>query len=208
MRDLVLIDYGAGNLHSVEKALHHAAGMAGAQVRIERSAAPDAVRAADQLVLPGVGAFAACRAGLDRHEGLTGAIIEAAGQRGVPLLGICVGMQLLASLGEEHGHTQGLDLIPGRVRRLDAPGLKVPHMGWNTVEGRHAILPPTADAYFVHSYAFVADDPAHVVARASYGQSIAAMVARDNLVGVQFHPEKSGAFGLDLLARFLTWDPV
>jgi glutamine amidotransferase len=208
MQNLIVIDYGAGNLHSVEKALTRAAAEAGLSVDITRSADPGAIADAERLILPGVGAFAACRAGLDAQSGLVPAILGAVTERRVPLLGICVGMQLLATAGEEFGETPGLDLIPGRVRRIEAPGLRLPHMGWNRVEGSHPVLPGAGDAYFVHSFAFTADDPGTVLATAEYGQTIPAMIGAGSVLGVQFHPEKSGTYGLALLGRFLDWRPV
>ncbi|MGQ3176280.1 MAG: imidazole glycerol phosphate synthase subunit HisH [Blastomonas fulva] len=199
---VALIDYGAGNLHSV----HNALKAAGAP-DIAVSADPDIVRNADRIVLPGVGAFAACRAGLDAVTGMVEVLEERVIRGGVPFLGICVGMQLLATQGVEHGVHAGLGWIPGEVRLIDAaPGIKVPHMGWNdVVPEAGAPLIAHGEGYFLHSYHFVAADEAHVAARTDHGGPVTAAVARDNIIGVQFHPEKSQAYGLDLLRRFLDW---
>jgi len=202
---LALIDYGAGNLQSVRNALI-AAGAEGVVV----TADPDAVRAADRIVLPGVGAFAHCRDALFGIDGMVEALGEAVSDRATPFLGVCVGMQLLADTGEEHGVHQGLGWVPGTVRLLEPadPAAKVPHMGWNDVRAArpHDLLVP-GEAYFLHSYHFAAADPAHVVATSEHGGPIVAAVARDTIVGVQFHPEKSQAYGLALLRRFLDWRP-
>lgn len=205
---LALIDYGAGNLHSVANALK-AAGAEGVAV----TADPDVVRAADRIVLPGVGSFKACAEGLRAIPGLLAAMEERVQVGGAPFLGICVGMQLLASRGVEHGVTQGLDWIGGEVRLIEPtdPAIKIPHMGWNDValtphHQHHALLEP-GEAYFLHSYQFLPDDGAAVAAMTDHGGGIVAAVAQDNVVGVQFHPEKSQAFGLALLERFLEWRP-
>ena len=202
---LALVDYGAGNLQSVANALR-AAGAG--DVRL--TADPLVVRAADRVVLPGVGSFRACAEGLRAIPGLIEAMAERVHVGGAPFLGICVGMQLLASRGLEHGETPGLDWIAGEVRpiaRTD-PAIKVPHMGWNDVAVRpHAPLIMPGEAYFLHSYHFAPDDGAHVAAMTDHGGGLVAAVARDNMVGVQFHPEKSQAYGLALLARFLEWKP-
>lgn len=205
---LALIDYGAGNLHSVANALK----AAGAQdVRVTSDAA--VVRAADRIVLPGVGSFKACAEGLRAIPHLVEAMTERVHVGGAPFLGICVGMQLLASRGLEHGVTPGLDWIAGEVRLIERtdPAIKIPHMGWNDVAiGRHdpasGLIDP-GEAYFLHSYHFVPEDGATVAAMTDHGGGIVAAVARDNIVGVQFHPEKSQAYGLALLARFLKWRP-
>jgi len=205
---LALIDYGAGNLHSVANALK-AAGAEGLVI----TADPDVVRAADRVVLPGVGSFRACAEGLRAVIGLVDAIEERVLVGAAPFLGICVGMQLLASRGVEHGITEGLDWIGGEVRLIERadPSIKIPHMGWNDVA-----LPPHAapnglvepgEAYFLHSYHFVPDDGHRVAAMTDHGGGVVAAVARDNIVGVQFHPEKSQAYGLALLTRFLDWKP-
>jgi len=205
---LALIDYGAGNLHSVENALK-AAGATGVAV----TADPDVVRAADRIVLPGVGSFRACAEGLRAIRGLVEAMEERVHVGGAPFLGICVGMQLLATRGVEHGITAGLDWIPGEVRLIERadPTIKIPHMGWNDValtpHSAGAALIEAGEAYFLHSYQFLPDDGHAVAAMTDHGGGIVAAVARDNIVGVQFHPEKSQAYGLALLARFLDWKP-
>ena len=207
-----VIDYGAGNLRSVEKALIRAGA---SDVRI--TSEPDAIARADRVVLPGDGAFPDCRAALGDVSGLGEALQEVVKARGRPFLGICIGMQMLATEGEEYRPTPGLGWIPGRVLRIE-PGeadLKVPHMGWNTLEARrpHPLLdgltlgPQGLHAYFLHAYHLVPDDPADVVASASYGGPVTALVARDNVAGVQFHPEKSQRLGLALLDAFLRWRP-
>ena len=204
---VALVDYGAGNLHSV----HNALKAVGANVKV--TADPNTVRAADRIVLPGVGSFKACAKGLKAVPGMVEAMTERVELGGAPFLGICVGMQLLATRGLEHGTTRGLDWIPGEVRRIEPkdPSIKVPHMGWNDV----AILPHArrngvieeGEAYFLHSYHFIADDPYHVAAMTDHGEGLVAAVMRANMVGVQFHPEKSQAYGLATLARFLEWKP-
>ena len=207
-----IVDYGAGNLRSVEKALIRAGA---SDVRI--TSEPDAIARADRVVLPGDGAFPDCRAALGDVSGLGEALQEVVKARGRPFLGICIGMQMLATEGEEYRPTPGLGWIPGRVLRIE-PGeadLKVPHMGWNTLEARrpHPLLdgltlgPQGLHAYFLHAYHLVPDDPADVVASASYGGPVTALVARDNVAGVQFHPEKSQRLGLALLDAFLRWRP-
>jgi glutamine amidotransferase len=214
MQTVVLIDYGSGNLRSAEKALQAAARAVDEPTSIETTADPDAVRHADRIVLPGVGAFAACRAALYGRDGLTEAMTDAVRGRGAPFLGVCVGMQLLATRGLEFGTHPGLDWIPGEVRRLtpDDAARKVPHMGWNDVEPTsHPLFGAAADAatqmYFTHSYAFHPDDADDVAATTEHGQRFAAAVAKDNIAGVQFHPEKSQGAGLALIARFLEWRP-
>ncbi|MFD1703896.1 imidazole glycerol phosphate synthase subunit HisH [Methylopila henanensis] len=209
---IAVVDYGAGNLRSVEKALTRAGG-AGVVVTSD----PERVATADRVVLPGDGAFPDCRRALGEATGLGEALDEAVRRRGRPFLGICIGMQLLATEGEEHEPTQGLGWIPGRVVRIEPgdAGLKVPHMGWNTLERRRA-HPLTDDlplgegglhAYFLHAYHLTPDDAGDVVLAASYGGDVTALVARDNVAGVQFHPEKSQALGLSLLASFVRWRP-
>ena len=205
---LALVDYGAGNLHSVENALK-AAGCEHVTVTSE----PDVVRAADRIVLPGVGSFRACAEGLHAIPHLVEAMAERVHVGGAPFLGICVGMQLLATRGVEHGTTPGLDWIGGEVRLIERtdPAIKVPHMGWNDVvpmahpDGAQLIEP--GEAYFLHSYHFVPDEGRHIAAMTDHGGGLIAAVARDNLLGVQFHPEKSQSYGLALLARFLEWKP-
>lgn len=199
---VALVDYGAGNLQSVRNALK----AAGAQdVRVTSD--PAEVLAAERIVLPGVGAFAHCMGALSAIPGMVDALDEATGPKAKPFLGICVGMQLMAEAGEEHGRHAGLGWIKGTVRMItpaDA-SIKVPHMGWNDVtpEVAHPLIVP-GEAYFLHSYAFEGDD---VLATTSHGGAIVAAIGRDNRVGVQFHPEKSQRYGLSLLARFLEWHP-
>lgn len=199
---LALIDIESGNLRSVENALR-AAGCGDLVV----TADPDAVAAADRIVLPGVGAFGACAANLRKVDGLEAALGEAALAKARPFLGICVGMQLMADTGEEFGEHRGLGWIAGRVRRLQLAAMdaKVPHMGWNDVApaAPHPLIEP-GEAYFLHSYAF---EGADVVATTDHAGPVTAAIGRDTMVGVQFHPEKSQRYGLDLLARFLAWRP-
>jgi glutamine amidotransferase len=210
---VVVVDYGAGNLRSAAKALIAAA--QGMRAEIHVTADPDAVRRAERIVLPGVGAFADCKHGLEAQPGLIDALNEAVIERAQPFLGICVGMQLMATTGIEYGEHAGLDWIKGRVLRLtptDAQ-LKIPQIGWNdlqTLADPHPVLRGLdggTDVYFVHSYHFVAEHSADVLARTEYGGPVTAAIGRDNLVGVQFHPEKSQAAGLRLLANFLQWQP-
>ena len=199
---LALIDYGAGNLHSVENALR-TAGCADLSV----TADPDVVARADRIVLPGVGAFGACAAALRAVPGMVEALERRVRGEGAPFLGICVGMQLLADEGEELGMHAGLGWIAGRVRRIDPAGTdaKVPHMGWNDVRpvGDHPLL-ESGEAYFLHAFAF---EGADVLATTDHAGAVTAAIGRDNIAGVQFHPEKSQRYGLDLLARFLKWRP-
>jgi imidazole glycerol-phosphate synthase subunit HisH len=214
---VAIIDYGSGNLHSAAKAFERAAREAGLDETIAVTSSPDAVRQADRVVLPGVGAFADCRRGLDAVPGMVDALTEAVRRDGRPFLGICVGMQLMATRGLEYETSPGLDWIPGDVApvRPDDPGLKIPHMGWNTLhpQREHPVLdgietgPDGLHAYFVHSYALQPADAEDVLAVSSYGGPLTAIVARDNLVGTQFHPEKSQALGLKLIANFLRWRP-
>lgn len=201
---VALIDYGAGNLRSVANALR-AAGCDGVVV----TADPDVVRAADRLVLPGVGAFRACIEALRGVPGLVAAMTERVQAGGAPFLGICVGMQLLATRGIEFGATDGLDWIGGEVRPIEPAdaSIKVPHMGWNDVAPRAGGLVTPGEAYFLHSYHFVPDHGADVAAITDHGGGLVAAVARDTVLGVQFHPEKSQEYGLSLLARFLAWKP-
>jgi glutamine amidotransferase len=214
---VAIVDYGSGNLHSAHKAFERAAREAGLADAIKVTGRPEEVAAADHVVLPGVGAFADCRRGLDAVPGMVETLEESVRRRGRPFLGICVGMQLMATRGLEYETTQGLNWIPGDVSPIVPadPGLKIPHMGWNTLEVKraHPLLEGIAvgdgglHAYFVHSFQLYASDPAEVVATADYGGPVTAMVARDNLVGVQFHPEKSQKLGLALIANFLKWRP-
>ena len=203
---IALVDYGAGNLRSVHNALV-AAGATGVTV----TADPAAVLAADRIVLPGVGAFAACMGALSAIPGMVDALGAAVLANGRPFLGICVGMQLMADAGEEHGRHPGLGWIGGTVRLMQPaePTLKVPHMGWNDVTvsgGAHALVRP-GEAYFLHSYVYDVTEPGGVVATTDHGGAVTAAVGRDNLLGVQFHPEKSQSYGLSFLARFLEWRP-
>jgi imidazole glycerol-phosphate synthase subunit HisH len=214
---VAIVDYGSGNLHSAAKAFERAAHDAGIDQPIVVTDDPRVVAAADRVVLPGVGAFADCRRGLDAVDGMVEALDEAVHQKGRPFFGICVGMQLLAERGREYEVTQGLGWIAGEVDRItpaDA-NLKIPHMGWNTlnVTRPHKLVegltlgPDGRHAYFVHSYEFKVAQRADLVAEADYGGPVTAIVARDNLVGTQFHPEKSQKLGLALIANFLTWKP-
>jgi glutamine amidotransferase len=210
---IAVIDYGAGNLKSAAKALAHAASATGEQVIVTADAA--AIARADRIVLPGVGAFAECKRGLEAVPGGVEAMREAVLKKGRPFLGICVGMQLMATVGVEYGEHPGLDWIKGRVVKLtpNDPSLKIPQMGWNDLrlkKPEHPIfagLATGAHGYFVHSYHFIADKADEVLADVDYGGPVAAAIGRDNMVGLQFHPEKSQAVGLALLANFLRWKP-
>ncbi|MDP4022213.1 imidazole glycerol phosphate synthase subunit HisH [Methylobacterium sp. NEAU 140] len=215
---VAIIDYGSGNLHSAVKAFERAAREAGLDgTRIRLTADPEVVAAADRIVLPGVGAYADCRAGLDAVPGMVEAMERAVHGAGRPFLGICVGMQLLATRGLEYVETPGLGWIPGDVGpiRPSDPALKIPHMGWNTLYPvrSHALFAgiPVGEgglhAYFVHSYALDPARPDDAVMRAEYGGPVTAAVARDNVAGTQFHPEKSQRLGLALIANFLHWRP-
>jgi glutamine amidotransferase len=201
---LALIDYGAGNLHSVHNALK-AAGAADVRV----TADPDIVAHADRIVLPGVGAFAHCMAALSGIDGMIAAIEQRVRAQGIPFLGICVGMQLLADEGVEHKSTRGLGWISGTVRALaPATGLKIPHMGWNDVVPSDGVpLIERGEAYFLHGYHFDAADATDVLATTDHGGALVAAVGRDNIMGVQFHPEKSQTYGINFLKRFLEWKP-
>ena len=210
MQNVALIDYGSGNLRSAEKALVKAADGAS---QIVVTCDPETVANADRIVLPGVGAFSACMNALSERPGLIEAMTEAVRTKGQPFLGICVGMQLLASRGLEFGETRGLDWIGGDVRRIESadPAIKIPHMGWNTLVNPHGPAPIAAigdqPMYFTHSFAFYPDDETDVVAWVDHGGQFPAAVAKGNVAGVQFHPEKSQSAGLALLARFLEWRP-
>lgn len=214
MKMIALIDYGSGNIHSAARALRVAANNAKKTREIRVTSSPDALATADRIVLPGVGHFADCMANLKARDGLIEALEEQVIKGGKPFLGICVGMQLMASLGLEDGKTEGLGWIDGEVGKI-APGnnLPVPHMGWNeiTTSGApHPLLANLGDTphmYFVHSYAFNTKTPAHSLAQTSYGTQITAAVGRDNLFGTQFHPEKSQTAGLQLLSNFVRWNP-
>ena len=214
---VAIVDYGSGNLRSAAKAFERVAGELGSGQTVAVTADPAEIASAERIVLPGVGAFADCRAGLDRVPGLLAALTRAVIGEKRPFLGICVGMQLLADRGLEHGSHPGLAWIPGEVVRLpDSPGLKVPHMGWNTLTPTaagtgHPLLagiPADAQVYFVHSYRFAAADPAQVLAVTEYGGPVAALIGRGNVAGTQFHPEKSQKVGLMVIANFLRWSPV
>jgi imidazole glycerol-phosphate synthase subunit HisH len=214
---VAIIDYGSGNLHSARKAFERAAREAGLNCKVIVTARPEDVLAADRVVLPGVGAFADCRRGLDGVSGMVDAMDEAVRQRGRPFLGICVGAQLMATRGLEHEVVEGLNWIKGDVGAIKPsdPELKIPHMGWNTLDMRrgHALLEGVSTgesglhAYFVHSYQLYADNADDLVATSDYGGPVAAIVARDNIAGTQFHPEKSQTLGLKLIANFLKWRP-
>jgi len=214
---IAIIDYGSGNLRSAEKAFEHAARGHGANPRVRVTADPDVVARADRIVLPGVGAFADCRRGLDAVDGMTEALADAVETKGRPFFGICVGMQLMATRGLEFETAQGFGWIPGDVTAItpDDPNLKIPHMGWNTLEVTrpHPVLAGLetgrdgGHAYFVHSYHLKAETPDHVLATADYGGTLTAMVGRDTMIGTQFHPEKSQKLGLALIANFLDWTP-
>jgi imidazole glycerol-phosphate synthase subunit HisH len=211
---VALIDYGSGNLRSAEKALARAAADGNSGHEIVVTADPTQVAEAERIVLPGVGAFADCMKGLSAIPGMIAALENSVLKRGVPFLGICVGMQLLAEIGREHGDHKGLGWIPGEVLRLEPsePGLKIPHMGWNALSllQPHLLFAGMAegtDVYFVHSYYLRPKNPTHILATTDYAGSIPAVVGRDNIAGTQFHPEKSQAEGLAFLQRFLKWRP-
>ena len=213
---VTIIDYGAGNLHSAQKAFERMATGLG-DIAVEVTADPGRVRMADRIMLPGVGAFADCKAGLDAVEGMVEVLEERVIRDGVPFLGVCVGMQLMASEGREKLVTPGLGWIPGAVQKITPsdPSLKIPHMGWNTiaVTRPHPLLsgipdgPDGLHAYFVHSYHLVTASPDTLLATSDYGGPITACVGRDNMFGTQFHPEKSQALGLQLIENFLRWTP-
>ena len=214
---LAIIDYGSGNLHSAAKALQRAARDSGLDTQVLVTSDPEVLRQAERIVLPGVGAFRDCREGLVAVPGMWETLEEEVTGKAKPFLGICVGMQLMASRGLEHDVTQGFGWIPGDVKPISPrdPSFKIPHMGWNTLDRRktHALLDGIRlgedglHAYFVHSYHLDARDPSDVVATTDHGTTVTAVVGRDNVVGTQFHPEKSQELGLRLLANFLTWRP-
>lgn len=214
---VAIVDYGSGNLHSAAKAFERASRESGRNQPILVTDDPEKVRKADRVVLPGVGAFADCRRGLDAVPGMVEALEETVRGKGRPFLGICVGMQLLAERGREYEVTDGLGWIAGEVDRITPrdPALKIPHMGWNTLDTAqsHPLLeglplgPQGLHAYFVHSYHLNVGDRADLVAQADYGGPVTAIVARDTIAGTQFHPEKSQRLGLKLIANFLTWAP-
>ncbi len=214
---LAIIDYGSGNLHSALKAFERAAGESSSKLQIELTSDARVVAAADRIVLPGVGAFADCLSGLQAVDGMLDAIHETVQVRQRPFFGICVGMQLTADHGLEHGRTEGFGWIPGEVRPIKPldPQLKIPHMGWNTlrVVNDHPLLegietgPRGLHAYFVHSYHLVTENPQDCIAETDYGGTVTAMIGKDNIVGTQFHPEKSQRLGLKLISNFLKWAP-
>lgn len=214
---VAIIDYGSGNLHSAAKAMERAARDSGLAMAVHVTSDPEILRRAERLVLPGVGAFKDCRNGLIAVPGLWQTLQDEVTAKGKPFLGICVGMQLMASRGLEHDVTEGFGWIPGEVMPIAPrdPTFKIPHMGWNTLDQRrpHALLDgiPLGEgglhAYFVHSYHLAAARANDVIATTEHGQAVTAMVGRDNLVGTQFHPEKSQVLGLTLLANFLRWRP-
>ncbi len=217
MQRVAIIDYGSGNLHSAAKAFERASRESGADAEISVTADPKVVATADRVVLPGVGAYADCKRGLVAVPGMREALEDAVRGKGLPFLGICVGMQLMATRGLEFEVTEGLGWIDGEVRHIEPndASLKIPHMGWNTltVVTPHALLdgiptgPDGLHAYFVHSYHFVAKDRSAIVAETDYGGPVTAMIAKDNMAGTQFHPEKSQTLGLKLIANFLKWRP-
>jgi len=217
---VAIIDYGSGNLRSAAKAFERAVRETSAKTDVVVTSDAKEVARADRIVLPGVGAFADCRRGLDAVPGMVDALTDAVIQKKRPFLGICVGMQLMADSGFEHGETKGLGWIPGSVVALepkgqspDGVGYRVPHMGWNELEfsaGAHALLKglnPRSHAYFVHSFHLQCANAAQRLATVAYGQTVTAMVGRDNMAGTQFHPEKSQELGLGLIANFLAWKP-
>ena len=217
MQRVVIIDYGSGNLHSAAKAFERAARESEANADIIVTADPQAVATADRVVLPGVGAFADCKRGLAGVPGMREALEDTVRGKGRPFLGICVGMQLMADRGLEFEVTEGLGWIAGEVRAIEPADkrLKIPHMGWNTLDAasKHPLLdgiatgPGGLHAYFVHSFHLAAADRATIVAETDYGGSVTAMIARGNVAGTQFHPEKSQTLGLRLIANFLQWKP-
>jgi glutamine amidotransferase len=215
METVAIVDCGSGNLRSAAKAFERAARESRRDIAVIVTSSPDEVRRADRIALPGQGAFAAVLKGVNDRPGLREALEESAMVRRLPFLGICVGMQLMATRGLEHGEHAGFGWIPGAVVPLDpaVASLKVPHMGWNDLtldRPGHPVLQGVAagdHAYFVHSYHYVCADRADIIAHADYGGPVAAVIGRDNLIGTQFHPEKSQATGLALIAAFLAWRP-
>ncbi|MDH5772102.1 MAG: imidazole glycerol phosphate synthase subunit HisH [Rhodospirillaceae bacterium] len=211
---VVVIDYGSGNLRSCAKAFERAASEHNIKADVVVSPNPEDILSADRVVLPGVGAFADCRSGLDAVGGLVDAMNEAVIKNAKPFFGICVGMQLMADVGREFGDTNGLGWVGGEVVAMKPsdPNLKIPHMGWNDLKIKNphpllAGLPVGGHAYFVHSYQFNASDEKNVIGEIDYGGPVSAVIAKDNMVGTQFHPEKSQGFGLGIIANFLSWNP-
>ena len=214
---VAIVDYGSGNLHSAAKAFERAARESGQGQPVVVTGDPDTVSRADRIVLPGVGAFADCRRGLDEIPGMIDALEHTVHKKGKPFFGICVGMQLMAERGREYRITPGLGWIAGEVDRITPsdPNLKIPHMGWNTLNmlTDHPVAdgiplgPDGLHAYFVHSYQLITARDADLIAQADYGGPVTAIVGRDNMVGTQFHPEKSQRLGLALIANFLKWKP-
>jgi len=212
---IAIVDYGSGNLRSAEKAFQRTIADAGLNAAVTVTSKADKVAAASHIVLPGVGAFGDCRRGLDAVDGMVDALNDAVIKRGQPFFGICVGMQLMATMGREHGDHAGLNWIPGQVVPLGPldSTLKIPHMGWNTLQFSskpHVLLqdiPVNSDVYFVHSYIFDCDNPNDVIATTNYGRDFAAIVGHQNMVGTQFHPEKSQKTGLHLIKNFIEWRP-
>lgn len=214
---IALVDYGAGNLHSAHKGLERALADIGTAGTVEVTSDPDRIRRADRIVLPGDGAFRDCRQSLGAVPGLIEALEETVRGKGRPFFGICVGMQLLADIGEEHGETAGLGWLPGHVKHLEPAdrALKVPHMGWNTIRQSraHPVLdglrlgPEGLHAFFLHAYHLVADQTDDVIAVADYGGPVTAVVGRNTYCGTQFHPEKSQTLGRAIFANFLRWAP-
>ncbi|MEE8445362.1 MAG: imidazole glycerol phosphate synthase subunit HisH [Alphaproteobacteria bacterium] len=214
---VAVIDYGSGNLRSAAKALERAVAELGLDLAVVVTGDAERVAKAERIVLPGVGAFGDCMGGLSALPGMRDALEDAVLRRGRPFLGICIGMQLMADYGIEHGRRAGLGWIAGEVAPLapDDPALKIPHMGWNQLDIAASVPPHPvlaglgsgAHGYFVHGYAMRCDDLGHVLASVDYGGAMAAVVGRDNMIGTQFHPEKSQAVGLTLLRNFLSWRP-
>jgi len=211
---VAIIDYGSGNLRSVAKSFERAANEQGLSADILVTGKTDDIKSADRIVLPGVGAFADCKAGLEAVDGLHAALTEMVIEKARPFFGICVGMQLMSDVGHEFGDTPGLGWITGDVTALEPnnPALKIPHMGWNDLEvvNPHPVFDGVENgehAYFVHSFHYKPVNPEHVLARVSYGGPVTAAIGRDNMIGTQFHPEKSQALGLHIIANFLKWVP-
>jgi len=212
---VVIVDYGSGNLRSAAKAFERAVDDLGLGLNVVVSASAGDVKAASHIVLPGVGAFGDCKAGLAALDGMIDALEQTVLTGARPFLGICVGMQLMAEVGREHGEHVGLGWIKGAVEPLQPADktLKIPHMGWNELhfgDAAHPVftgLNDGAHAYFVHGYHMVCENPTHVLATTDYGGAVTAVVGRDNMVGTQFHPEKSQAVGLKLIGNFLKWTP-